>query len=262
MRMKLKVENDIVRRNVELFKVLLKKSCQQTTSNKDLEGKIYQAFIHKVNGELRFNDISAEVTSKELSLWRPITLRVVAHRGALDKLECEIIEKQISPSEEGVGVEAFKVLEETLKTIQIIARLLPNVHSLPRLFMEFSQVHLEVSEVKRSHSDIVHDAWHQLDRLQTEAILEAEETGSFLFRKDEYAAILEEELARAHDRKIKCITLSYLDHEEKVCDLTLVKNSQGWLVYNDDPNLIEPTYPDMDAFLDNMKGILRAPIIH
>ena len=67
--MKLKVENDIVRQNVELFKVLLKKSSQQTTSNKDLQGKIYQAFINKKSGELRFNEVSAEMTSGELSSW-------------------------------------------------------------------------------------------------------------------------------------------------------------------------------------------------
>lgn len=260
--MKLKVENDIVRKNVELFKVLLKKSCQQTTLNKDLEGKIYQAFIHKVNGELRFNDVSPEITGKELSLWRPITLRVLTHRGSPEKIECEVIEKQMIPSEGGVGAEAFKILEETLKTIQIIARLLPNVQSLPRLFMEFSQVHLEVLEAKRRYSDLIHEAWHQLDRLQTEAFLQEKDRGSFLFRKDEYAAILEEGLTKAHDRTIKCITLSYLDKEGKVCDLTLVKNSLGWLVYNDDPNLTEPIYPDIEAFLDNMKGILSAPMIH
>lgn len=258
--MKLKVESDVVRRNIELFKVLLKKSSQQTTSNQELQDKIYQAFIHKKSGELRFSEVSPEMTSHELSLWRPLSFKVFTNPTRKEKLECELIEGSLSSSEAGMQLEALQVLKETVKTIQLISRLLPKIQNLPRLFLEFSQVHLEAAEPIRSKVDIIHDAWHQIDRLQTEALLEEKEVGTFLFRKDEYAVILEEQLKNAHDGYIKCITLSYLDADKKICDLTLVKTDQGWLVYNDDPNLIEPTYPDIDVFFDNMKGILRSPL--
>jgi|GEM_PF-1385020 len=260
--MKLKVESDVVRRNVELFKVLLKKSSQQTTSNTELQDKIYQAFIHKKSGELRFNEVSPEMTSGELSLWRPLSFKVFTSPARKEKLECELIEQSLESSEEGIQPEALRVLQETVKTIRLMSRLLPSLQSLPRLFLEFSQIHLEVSGLKVAKVDIVHDAWHQMDRLQTEALLSDKESGAFLFRKDEFAAILEDQLTNAHDRQIKCVTLSYLDAGRKICDLTLVKTDQGWLIYNDDPNLDEPTYPDMDAFLDNMKGVLFAPITH
>ena len=258
--MKLKVESDVVRKNVELFKVLLKKSSQQTTSNKILQGKIYKAFINKLSGELRFCDVSPETSPSELFNWRPLSFRVFAPPS--ESMKCEIIEQNIQSGIEGVAPEAVKVLQETVKTIQLISRLLPRIQNLPRLFLEFSQVHLEVSGSKKGQYDIVHNSWHQLDRIETESLLGSKEIGTFIFRKDEYARILEKELSKAHAEPIKCITLSYLDFEKKICDLTLVLVKQGWVVYNDDPTLDQPVYPDIEIFIDNMKGILVSPLAH
>jgi len=258
--MKLKVESDVVRKNVELFKVLLRKSSQQTTSNKILQGKIYKAFINKLSGELSFCDVSPEISASELSTWRPLSFRVFAPPA--ESMKCEIVEQNIASSADGVAPEAVKVLQETVKTIQLISRLLPRIQNLPRLFLEFSQVHLEVTGLKKGQYDIVHNSWHQVDRIETEALLGNKEIGTFIFRKDEYARILERELSKAHAEPIKCITLSYLHSTQKICDLTLVLVKQGWLVYNDDPTLDQPVYPDIEVFIDNMKGILVSPLAH
>jgi hypothetical protein len=85
-------------------------------------------------------------------------------------------------------------------------------------------------------------------------------SGTYLFRKDHFTDILEKQLCYAHKTIVKCVTLSYLNIESNVCEITLVRTHDGWLVYNDDPTLSEPVYPDIDTFLDNMKGVLKKPL--
>ena len=117
--MKLKVDNDLVRRNVELFKLILKRSSQQTTSSRELEGKIFQAFINKVTGELRFNDVSPELSLEELRVWRPLSFRVFTSEERGGKLECELIEATLIQPQGALNQEAVKNLEQTIKTVSL-----------------------------------------------------------------------------------------------------------------------------------------------
>ena len=61
-----------------------------------------------------------------------------------------------------------------------------------------------------SHSfkdrNILNDAWHDANRMQAESLLEGKPVGTYLFRKDPYAAILEKQLEEQMNKKIQCFT--------------------------------------------------------
>ncbi|NDD58481.1 MAG: hypothetical protein EBZ47_04405 [Chlamydiae bacterium] len=255
--MKLRVESDIVRENVELFKLLLKRSL--TKNKNQLDNKVYLMFVHKITGKMTF---FADFEDLPHHQWQPISLKLKATKGPKGALEWEVCDSGNDPSVNGLNDTASAVFRQTFKTIQVISRLLPRIQDVSKLLDTFSQVQLIQPFDKPVFSDIIHESWHQIPREQAENVLSTKESGTFFFRKDEYAKILEVELSKAHKRMLPCITLTYIDSEARICDKTLVYVTEGWMVYDDDPRLLEPIYPDIETFLDNMKGILKAPLIH
>ncbi len=258
--MKLTIENDVIRKNVEIFKILLKKASQDSSHKKESEDKTYKAYIHRVRGEIRFFDISPKV--EEDQEWKCISFKVMLDREKPEKLLCEVSDEgQVVFRCDDIKPNALHNLSETLKVINLMARLLPHIESLPRLFLEFSQINLDRLPQDMPSRDIIHDAWHQVDRLGAERVLQEKEVGTYIFRKDPFAEIMESELSRAHGELVKCVTLSYVSYNGRVCDLTIVKIEKGWLFYNDDPNLDEPIYPTSNMLLESLRSVIKKPLL-
>lgn len=258
--MKLKVSNDLVLKNVECFKLYLKRYAETIPPDASSVDMKIQAFVHANSGEVIFSEPNYEPGGGKF--WQKVTFHFFS---VGDKKSRASVELQ--KSEEGIGqasldARAQFVFSETIKTMQTIGRLLPSSQARASLLKEYSKVHLELVEHLPLHNDVIHAAWHQMSRKDAEKALHRSEVGTFLFRKDEYASILESQLCKAHKTEVKCVTLSYVDLHRNVCEYTLVKTYHGWLTYQGDPSLDETVFPTIDAFLDNMKGVLKQPLLH
>lgn len=260
--MYLKVRDETVRKNVEIFKIILKRSSHSVESLKrEQKAQDFKAFVHRLSGEVRFVDLSSDpVDSRE---WV-----IVSFLLSLPSKDGESISFEVSGKEgflfswDGLQPEAIGILKETVKTIQLMAKFLPRIQSLSGTFREFSQINLDSFLDEIPTRDLIHEAWCQISREKCEAILLHKDQGTFLFRQDEFASILEDQLIRCHKRSIKCITLTYVDTFQKVVDFTLVKKKEGWIVYDNDPCLIGPLYPTVKALLDRFKLSLKTPLLN
>jgi hypothetical protein len=258
----LRIKNDIVRKNVEIFKIILKKAMQaQEDMNTTKITQHFNAFINRARGEIRFADLHTEpLDEKE---WEAISFNFSAPKEAEESFSIEIsdINEQCF-SWKGFQPEAIVTLKETLKTIQFISKFLPRLKNLSAVLREFSLTNLDTFLDQLSTKDLIHEAWHSLTKQECEKLLMKQSPGVFLFRKDEFASILEDQLSLNHKEQIRCITLSYVSSFGKISDLTLVKRKKGWVIYNDDPTLEELIYPSARSLLESLRGTLKTPLLH
>ncbi len=255
--------NEVVRKNVEIFKIILKRVSQlyETGSKADKTTQSVLVFLHRMRGEIRFFDHYAETLD-------PGEWTCVRFQFSPSDLSQESFSLDISNVNEkhfcweDLQPEAFSNLKETINTIRFISKFLPKLKNFSAVLKEFSLTNVDTLFTPSPTQDIVHEAWHDLTRNECEALLLSRPKGTFLFRKDEFATVLEEQLSFTHKQKIRCITLSYHAPKNKVSDLTLVQNRKEWLVYNDDPALEEEGYPTLNSLLDSLRGVLGTPLIH
>jgi len=109
--------------------------------------------------------------------------------------------------------------------------------------------------------DFIHEAWHLVDRIGAEKLLENKALGSFIFRKDLYAEMLENQLKLNLDEKISCLTLSYLAEVDKVEDRTLVHKNNRWYFYDDNTHVSGPSFESIPAVIKSMGSKLTFPIV-
>ncbi len=256
------LQNETIRKNVEILKIILKKVTQlhKNTSQVDKSTQSVLVFLHRAKGEIRFFDNYAEpLDPKE---WTCIRFHFSPSTISQESFSLDISnvnEKHFSWKE--LEAEAFFNLKETIKTMQFISRFLPKLKSFPSILKEFSLTNLDTLLSHLPGQDIIHEAWHDLTRKECEQLLLSRPPGVYLFRKDEFASILEEELSSTHSQKISCTTLSYVSSVKKISDLTLVKTKDGWSIYTGNPNLEEARYPTVDSLIDSMKGVCNTPFI-
>lgn len=240
--MKVHIQNESVRRNVDLFKQIAHRAASERK-------KTYSVFVNRLTGAMSFTP-SVDLNERE---WKPIVLHV-----NLDTHEIDVVEK----GKENQSFEcgdilplAYKVMVETLRVLHIIVR---QIHDLK----ELGEIEFEPSMGPMKSRDLIHEAWHQVDRLGAEKLLHGHSPGTYIFRKDVYASILENELTLAYHQPIKCVTLSYLDEDEKICDHTLVIRNERWLIYDDDPNLAGNSCETIGELLANKEDHLHTPLLH
>ena len=260
--MYLKLRNGIVRRNIEIFRIILKRASHlAANSQTEKTEHVFKVFIHKAKGEVRFSDLSSD----------PLDSRdwvVAFFYLSLPETSKQEISFDISGSDrtffswDGFELEALTSLRETVKTIQLMTKFLPRLKSIASTLKEFSQINLDSFLDEMPTKDLIHEAWHQISRENCEYLLGSQDPGTFLFRQDEFAAILEAQLIRAHKEAISCITLTYINNFQKVVDLTLVKKKEGWIIYNNDPSLENPIYPSARALLDSLRRVLKKPLLN
>ncbi len=89
------------------------------------------------------------------------------------------------------------------------------------------------------------EPWLLVDRLGAEEFLKDKPVGCYLFRKDEYAALLEKMLPQP----VTCFTLTRVEEGGRISDHTLVCKEERWLIYNDDPSLSGPFYETIEELL-------------
>lgn len=260
--MEITLQNEVVRKNIEIFKIILKRVTQlyENTANADKSTQSVLVFMHRARGEIRFSDHYPE--SLDPKEWTCIRFHFSPSPFSLESFSIGIsnaCENHFSWEE--LQPEAFSRLKETIRTIRFISGFLPKLKSFLSILKEFSLTNVDTL-ISRFHSkDIIHESWHNLDRKNCERLLSNHSPGVFLFRKDEFASILEEQLSLTHKEIISCITLSYVSAFKKISDLTLVKVKEEWSLYNDSPDLEGVRYPTVYSLLDSMRGALNTPLI-
>lgn len=237
--LKVHVQSEAVQRNINLFKRIVRKFHQGNIRSCD-------AVVNRVTGAMRFSEM-AGLNPNE---WKHIVIQinlnaqdvqVFEEKGKEGSFEC----KDLEPT-------AYRIMTETLRVLQQLIGQLKD-------FKELSYFEIEASPGGRQ--DIVHEAWHQLDRAEAESFLKEHTTGTYFFRKDRYAALLEHELTEAHCKAVKCVTLTFLDSEQIVRDRTIVRYNERWLFYNDDPTLSGESFASIRDLLASMGAILRQPLL-
>jgi hypothetical protein len=243
--LKVHVQSEQVRRNIDLFQQMIR---QYKSSLEEEHSKAYTTYVNRLTGAMRFSDRMG-VEQKE---WKPVILRI-----DLDQHEVVVSEGKNRAFECGdLEPTAYRIMAETFHVIEEIAK---EVHDL----REFSEIELEPPMAPVYSRDLVHEAWHQVDRIGAEELLKEHSTGSYLFRKDSYAHVLEHELTVALKTPVKCLTLSYLGEGSQVHDTTIVTFNNRWLIYNDDPNLSsEKSFSSIGELLGSLSEKLTKPLLH
>jgi len=232
--MKLHVHDEKVRSNIELIIDEVKRLRQ----NHPERIKVLHFVFHRQTGMLQLPKVKD-------SDYLPIDLHI------------DLEARDVYFSDQLVGVEkmALNTLTETCTDLKKIVLRLIDIRQLVHLDLQSS-----LEGVKGSR--LLHEAWHSVDRAGAEKILKGHAKGSFLFRKDNFAAGLEEILSRAKNEKINCFTLTFIDYDNQVRDKTILRWNNRWMFYDDDPTLTKDFYSSFEDLLASLGAVLKKPVLN
>ena len=254
--MKIMVLDKLVRHNLTLFKHLIHRQAEKTERYFQVARKAYQAYVNTRTGELRFADLEKDISAS--SEWYPIII-------------------QLRPDEEG----AFEVLQSEGESAFDCTRLEPRAYALLTKTMHILNqlsydpkhgknpfwilrhvAHIEflLSEEEEGERNLIHDAWYSCDREGAECLLRDMAPGIYLFRKDEFASLLEDSINENRAKPVTCLTLTFRDWEEKICEKTLVYCEEKWMFFNDDLTLRGIRYNSVMELLDSLGSRLSRPL--
>lgn len=256
--MKVVILDKRVRRNLELFRHLIHRQAEKTNKFFQVAKKTYNAYVNSNTGELRFTDL--EKKKPQLGEeWKPIIIQLRPNgTGAFEVISADNNEvfdcNQIKP-------EAYALLS---KTIHILNQLSydPKQGNNPFwVLRHISHLDFVLSEEEEGQRNLIHDSWHNVNREEAEYLLQNQALGTYLFRKDEFAQMLEDTLNEESVEPVICITMTYCDFDGKVCDKTLVYQNIKWQFYNDDPSLCGARYDNVKDLINTMRDQLSEPLL-
>lgn len=258
--MRVRIAEEPVRQNIELFLGVLREAkTKQAVPNE----KVFKAWLHRESGQLFFDQIVKEKEFLAQREWKPISISYLFD--PQDEELFFLVEEAESKTQgfrfDDLTQLSFRVLKQTFKVLNEMSNRLKGPSNLETKMAVILKTQVQSPE---SHTDrnILIDAWHAVDRLEAEALLLHKPEGTYLFRKDNYTAILEWHLKKEHGKELKCFTLTYSCCNRKFCDLTLVHCEGCWQVYNDDPSLEQRIFEDLKEFLSSMQSALKHPLYH
>jgi len=223
--MRIDVRSEVVRSNLELLKSLVYKS----------KKKEVQAYIETTTGSLIKPKTTAAITKN----WQAIWIRWNEETNQLEYAGAD-----------GLNQEAEKTLSETIRTINQLFK--HEKHAVDNI---------KDAQFYSPGSELYLMAYHgKIDRTKAEKLLNGHAVGTYLFRIDPYATILEEELSLRFAEPIRCFTITAVAEKNKIVDHTVVERLGRFQVYNDDPMLERSSYHDLEQLLKGMKTQCRIPL--
>lgn len=242
--MKVAILDDVTRRNILLFKSLVQR--MQKTQLKALTQKAMRVYVNKANGSLQFDDLQGK---PEAGQWKIILIKWdSSSQNPLEVIEC---------NEEGcftyndLNPEAMRRLADTIKTLNRLA-----FDPTHRLTSETAISSLEVED-QDIGQQLIKSNWHDVDREGAEKLLEGKMVGTYLFRKGEFAEILEKNLSDILPEPVFCFTITFNEWDDKISERIIVFKSHEWLFYDDDPNMKTVCYLTLGALIETMGPRLR-----
>lgn len=261
--MRYKILNAPVRQNIELFLDLLRRSKQKLQHRAIPSEKIFKAWLNRETGQLLF----AEVTKESLFLakeeWKPVD---ISYKYDPQAGEIVFLLEESEVPLQGFRCDdltpiAFNIVRDTMTMLNNICHNLKGPSDLDTKMSVLTKLTIDgsVSHVDRN---ILIDTWHHVDRMEAEELLSDKPVGTYLFRKDSFSEILEQQLCKQLKKPVKCFTLTYSQTNKKFSDITLVHYEGGWQYYDDDPSLKNRTFQELRDLLSLWKDQLRYPLYH
>ncbi len=256
--MRIKVVDGPVRQNIELFQRVLRHHPHPRHST-----KLFKAWINRKTGQFFVDDIHEESSFLGKKDWKPVDI-VCVYDPQLGEMCFLVEESELSKKSfryDDLTPAAYAIMSQTLLLLNKISEQLKGPSDLETKMGVILKLELENAEPTKIRN-ILLEAWHPSDRYQAEVLLWDKPAGTFLFRKDPYADLLEIQLERHHGKKVKCFTLTYSQSDRMFSDLTLVHYEGYWLIYDDDPALQEPRFSELMELLDQLRHLLKYPLYH
>jgi len=259
--MRVKIINVPVRQNIELFLDILRRAKRKRHHRALPSEKIFKAWLHRETGQLLFADIAKTSFFLDKQEWKPVEIcyKYDAQKGEIMFL---IEEREISLKEfrcDDLTPMAFNIMRETMEVLNHICRNLKGPSDLETKMAVLTKLAIEDS-VSHADRNILIDAWHPVDRMGAEVLLMENPIGTYLFRRDTFSEILEQQLCKQHKKPIKCFTLTFSQPNKKVSDITLVHYKGAWQCYDDDPSLQQKSFQELKDLLALWKDQLKYPL--
>ena len=250
--MKLLIESAIVYKNIKLFKKIVEKHLHDSCHH-------FNAYVNRKTGELLFQEEMQPTEELNLKRFKPLCLNFRISGPGFEILE-EMSNEALFECRD-LSLQARHILAQMIAALNHVVFKTAHPDNIEEVLKEISQAELEAPMPKLLEKDIVHESWHDASRIEAEKLLEHKAVGTYLFRKDEYATLLEEQLSSRWREPIKCLTLTYLMPKGKVRDLTLVGKDKHWYIYDDDPSLEDTAYSDIAALMKSLREHLTEPLL-
>jgi hypothetical protein len=261
--MRYKILDPPVRQNIELFLEILRRSRQKLPNTAIPSEKIFNGWLNRETGQLIFADVANESLFLAKEEWKPVEIsyRYDAQKGEIVFLmEEREVELKGFRSDDLAPV-AFHILRETMHMLNNICQNLKGPSDLETKMAVLAKLIIDGS-VSYSGRNVLIDTWHPVDRMGAETLLMDKPIGTYLFRKDSFSAILEQQLLHQHKKPIKCFTLTFSRPNKKFSDFTLVHYQGGWQCYDDDPSLEQKSFSELGELLSQWKDLLKYPFYH
>lgn len=257
--MRIRVVDERVRHNIKLFLDLLRRANYQHA--RILPFKLFKAWVNRETGQFFARGASHKLSLFSEREWKPVEVCCVYNpqEGEIYFLLEEGETKEPCFHCNDLTPIALAIMRDTLKTLNAVTKCLKGPSDLKTKMRVITKLEIDVE----AHSgNILNKTWYPVDRWTAESLLWGKPEGTYLLRKDPFAEILEKQLQRERGVKVKCLTVTYVQQDNKFSELTLVHCDGYWLVYNDDPSL-ESTrkYSDLMHFLREEK-VLKFPLYH
>jgi hypothetical protein len=261
--MRVKIVDVPVRQNIELFLDLLRRSKQKLQHRAIPSEKMFKAWLNRETGQLLFAEVAKESAFLDKEGWKPVDIsyRYDPQTGEIAFL----IEEREEPLKgfrcDDLTPIAFNIVRDTMKMLNSICQSLKGPSDLATKMAVLTKLTIEgsVSHVDRN---ILIDAWHPVDRFGAEELLNEKPVGTYLFRRDPFSVILEQQLCEQLRKPVKCFTLTFSELNKKISDITLVHYEKKWQYYNDDPSLRNRSFQELSDLLALWKEQLKYPLYH
>jgi len=262
--MTLKIQTEKVLNNLRLFCAFSSQQPFKTEAQALQKRKIYSIFVDCRTGEFHISDSILDSEDLKQRSWKLIHILINDAKRIETSINIEVFSGE---SEEVFDCKdldplAYRVMTETFKILEMVALRSHTAQEMESVLSKLLENNDRLFKDTLTGKDLIHEAWHQVDRIGAEHLLKGYPEGTFIFRKDEYAALLEKQLCDQLDLPIKCITLTFNKSDDKIIDLTVVAKEGRYLFYDDDPELEEPSYPSIFDLLESLNISLKIPLLH
>lgn len=255
--MKIAIFDPHVRHNVLLFKHLVQRAAEKRKRFVQLANKTYVTFVNRHTGDFRFLDLEKESLSQKE--WRQLIIELHPEKGegAFDIVvpdnpycfDCNDLDKP-----------AYLVLSRTMCILNEICYDPRRGDNPLWVLGQINQLEVEISDEEEGESQCLEKAFFPIFRIQAEKRLFNVPVGTYLFRKDEYAMLLEEGLNQNFNVPIRCFTLTYHYWDGIIVEKTVIEKDTRWLFYEDDPTLSNHCHPTLKKLLNSLNEDLTRPL--
>jgi len=224
------VEDQTVRENLRAFIAQLSKAeAKREKMGATWMQNVYRAYLHRQTGHLYFVDAYKEVFDSSLYKTLYLDYTYNPNTSSLEAMAYDTEDKSRVFQLHDLSATAILAIKETIELINTLSDLVKGPSST--LIAKIQDLcKLQIDEKK--DTNILTAAWHTVDRIGAEHLLEGHPIGTYLLREDAFAQLLGQRLSEELGKTVKCITLSVLEAKNHICDYTLVHFDHQWHCYD------------------------------